>query len=84
MLPETLKLSLQAQLQAVKHLHERDLASGHGEGSLPITLAVSRYCSDGSTRSPDHSRGSKQRDSHGQPTFRYNLSHYHQPHPIVM
>jgi len=39
MLPETLKLSLQAQLQAVKHLHERDLASGSGEVSLPYALA---------------------------------------------
>jgi site-specific recombinase XerD len=39
MLPVTLKLPLQAQLQAVKHLHERDLASGHGEVSLPIALA---------------------------------------------
>ena len=38
MLPVTLKLSLQAQLQAVKHLHERDLASGHGEVSLPNAL----------------------------------------------
>jgi site-specific recombinase XerC len=39
MLPVALKLSLQAQLQAVKHLHERDLASGHGEVSLPYALA---------------------------------------------
>ena len=39
MLPETLKLSLQAQLQAVKHLYERDLASGYGEVSLPNALA---------------------------------------------
>ena len=39
MLPETLKLSLQAQLQAVKRLHERDLASGYGEVSLPNSLA---------------------------------------------
>ena len=39
MLPETLKLSLQAQLQAVKRLHERDLASGYGEVSLPNALA---------------------------------------------
>lgn len=39
MLPVTLELSLQAQLQALKHLHERDLASGHGEVSLPYALA---------------------------------------------
>ena len=39
MLPVTLELSLQAQLQAAKHLHERDLASGHGEVSLPYALA---------------------------------------------
>jgi len=39
MLPVTLKPSLQAQLQAVKHLHERDLASGHGEVSLPCALS---------------------------------------------
>lgn len=38
MLPVTLELSLQAQLQAVKHLHERDLASGHGKVSLPYAL----------------------------------------------
>ena len=37
-LPVTLMLSLQAQLQAVKHLHERDLASGHEEASLPNAL----------------------------------------------
>jgi len=39
MLTVTLKLSLQAYLQAVKHLHEHDLASGHGEVSLPNALA---------------------------------------------
>ena len=39
MLPVTLELSLQAHLQAVKHFHERDLASGHGEVSLPYALA---------------------------------------------
>jgi hypothetical protein len=39
MLPVTLELYLQAQLQAVKHLRERDLASGHGEVSLPYALA---------------------------------------------
>jgi integrase len=39
MLPETLQLSLQVQLQAVKHLHERDLAFGYGEVSLPNALA---------------------------------------------
>jgi integron integrase len=39
MLPVTLELSLQAQLQATKHLHERDLVSGHGEVSLPYALA---------------------------------------------
>ena len=39
---ETLLLSLQAQLQAAKHLHERDLASGHGEVSLPYAL-VQKY-----------------------------------------
>jgi integrase len=39
MLPETLELSLQTQLQAVKHFHERDLASGDGEVSLPCALA---------------------------------------------
>jgi integron integrase len=38
MLPVSLELSLQAQLQAVNHLHERDLASGHGEVSLPYAL----------------------------------------------
>ena len=35
MLSVTLKLSLQAQLLAVKYLHEHDLASGHEEVSLP-------------------------------------------------
>jgi integron integrase len=39
MLPVTLELSLQAQLQATKHLHARDLVSGHGEVSLPYALA---------------------------------------------
>ena len=34
-----LELSLQAQLQATKHLHARDLVSGHGEVSLPLALA---------------------------------------------
>lgn len=38
MLPVTLELSLKAQLQAVKHPHERDLASGFGEVSLPYAL----------------------------------------------
>jgi integrase len=38
MLPVTFELSLQAQLQAVKHLHERDLASGQREVSLPYAL----------------------------------------------
>jgi len=39
MLLATLELSLQAQLQAVKHLQERDLAFGYGEASLPYALA---------------------------------------------
>jgi hypothetical protein len=39
MLPVTLELSRQAQLQAVKHLHERDLASGHREVSRTYALA---------------------------------------------
>jgi len=39
MLPVTLELSLQAQLQVVKHLYERDHASGHGEVFLPYALS---------------------------------------------
>ena len=39
MLTKLFKLSLQAQLQAMKHLHERDLASGYDEVSLPYALA---------------------------------------------
>jgi len=39
-LPVTLDLSLQAQLQAVKHLPEHDLASGHGGVSLPNALGA--------------------------------------------
>ena len=39
MLPVTLELSLQAQRQAPKHLHARELVSGHGAGSLPDALA---------------------------------------------
>jgi site-specific recombinase XerD len=38
-LPVTLKLSLRAWLQAVKHFYERDFASGHGEAALPNTPA---------------------------------------------
>jgi len=38
-LPVTLELSLQAQLQTVKHLHERDLTFGQREMSLPYALA---------------------------------------------
>jgi hypothetical protein len=37
--PVTLEQSLQAELQAVKHLHERDFASGYGEVPLPYALA---------------------------------------------
>jgi len=37
-LPVTLELSRQAQLQAVKHFHERDLVYGQGE-SFPYALA---------------------------------------------
>jgi site-specific recombinase XerD len=33
------KIEVEGQLQAVKHLHERDLASEHGEVSLPYALA---------------------------------------------
>lgn len=39
MLPVTLALSLQAQRQATKHLHGRELVSGHGAISLPYALA---------------------------------------------
>ncbi len=39
MLPVTLELSRQAQLQTTNHLHARDLVSGHGEVSLPYALA---------------------------------------------
>lgn len=39
MLPVTLELSLQAQLQATKHHHARNLVSGHEEVSLPYSLA---------------------------------------------
>ena len=41
MLLLTLELPLHAQLQAVKHLHERDLASGHGEVSPALCSAHS-------------------------------------------
>lgn len=39
MLPVTLELSLQAKLQTVKRLYERDLAYGYGEVSFPNVLA---------------------------------------------
>lgn len=36
LLSVTPELSLQAQLQAMNHLHERNLASGHGEVPFPM------------------------------------------------
>ncbi len=38
-LPRTLRDALERQLQRARLLHERDLASGHGEARLPYALA---------------------------------------------